>query len=77
MVISYFWGKKHYPIPYNLTKFFTYLFLGLGLYFLSLLWKDRFGMFAELALNNILIITYIAFILWVEKPLKRLKIIKK
>jgi len=31
VIISYLWGKKHYPVPYNLGKIFTYLGLaGLG-----------------------------------------------
>ena len=35
MVLSYFLGQKHYPIPYNLKKFFLYLGITLGIYFLA------------------------------------------
>ncbi|MEP5613807.1 MAG: polysaccharide biosynthesis C-terminal domain-containing protein [Cyclobacteriaceae bacterium] len=32
VIISYLWGKKHYPVPYNLSKVFLYLGLaGLGI----------------------------------------------
>ena len=35
MVLSYFLGQKHYPIPYNLKKFFLYLGITLGIFFLA------------------------------------------
>jgi len=35
MIISYFWGKKVYPIPYKINRFLFYLILALGLYFIS------------------------------------------
>lgn len=31
MMISYYFGKKYYPIPYNLKKISVYLFLSIGL----------------------------------------------
>ena len=34
-VISYFIGKRHYPIPYNITKILTYILFTSGLAFLS------------------------------------------
>jgi O-antigen/teichoic acid export membrane protein len=35
MVLGYLIGRKYYPIPYNLKKFFGYLGLTLALYFIS------------------------------------------
>ncbi len=71
MVISYFLGQKHYPIHYNLTKFFTYVSLGIGLFFVHKLWSGQFNMWIELLFNNMLIVLFVGFILWIEKPLKR------
>ena len=31
MVLSYYFGRKYYPIPYNLKKIRMYLFLSIGL----------------------------------------------
>lgn len=35
MVMSYFLGRKHFKVPYNLKKFFIYLGLAIGLFLLS------------------------------------------
>jgi O-antigen/teichoic acid export membrane protein len=34
MVLSYYWGQKHYPIPYNTPKLLRYLGLMLMVYFI-------------------------------------------
>lgn len=73
MLISYFLGKKHYPIEYNLQKFFLYFSLGIGFFFLSTTWKDIFPVWAELTFNNVLIFVYLGIIIQIEKPFKNLK----
>lgn len=35
MILSYLYGRKYYPIPYNLKKIGSYLFLSIGLSLLS------------------------------------------
>ncbi|MGM0647963.1 MAG: lipopolysaccharide biosynthesis protein [Bacteroidota bacterium] len=35
MVVSYFIGKKHYPVQYNVPKAFAYIALAVGLYLLT------------------------------------------
>ena len=35
MVLSYFLGRKHFKVPYNLQKFFLYLGLAVGLFLVS------------------------------------------
>lgn len=35
MVLSYIWGQKHYPIPYNLKKNLTYIIISIILVYLS------------------------------------------
>ena len=35
MVLSYFLGQRHFPVPYNTRKFFLYLAIPVGLYLIS------------------------------------------
>jgi O-antigen/teichoic acid export membrane protein len=35
MVLSYLWGQKNYPIPYNLKKNLTYIIISIILVYLS------------------------------------------
>lgn len=74
MIISYFWGKKQYPIPYNLPRFFLYVGIGLTFFFVSSFWKNAFPVVFELIINNVLVIGFVAVILWVEKPFKKKKL---
>lgn len=72
MIISYFWGQKHYPISYNLRKFFTYFALGIGLFFLAGTWKANLATWLVLILNNLLILLFLGFVIWIEKPFKKI-----
>lgn len=73
MIISYFLGQKHYPIPYNLGRFALYISVGIALFFLHTLWNNSFPVWQELIINNLLILGYLAFIWKVENPLQKLK----
>lgn len=42
MVISYFWGQKHYFIPYDVKRCLTYLGLSVGLYAVATVLKETF-----------------------------------
>jgi phosphate starvation-inducible membrane PsiE len=35
MIISYFIGQRHYPLPYNIKKFFMYVGTALAIYIFS------------------------------------------
>ncbi|MGB0428086.1 MAG: polysaccharide biosynthesis protein, partial [Flavobacteriales bacterium] len=35
MLLSYIFGQKHYPIPYNIKRILTYIGLAFGLFALS------------------------------------------
>ncbi len=35
MVISYFLGQKYYPVPYDLKRFFIYISIAVGIFFLQ------------------------------------------
>lgn len=59
MVLSYLWGQKHHPIPYNIRKFFLYLGLSIALFFVS---KSIFGAefsWLKFLVNNALILFFI------------------
>jgi O-antigen/teichoic acid export membrane protein len=66
MVISYFLGQKHYPIPYNLKKFFLYLGLALLMYTIgSQIHFDRY--LAQFILQNSLLLVYVLFVFKMER----------
>lgn len=66
MLLSYFLGQRHYPIPYNLKKFVLYLGLAFVLYFLgSFIQLERY--FIQFILQNTLIFVYLLFVWKMEK----------
>ncbi|MEY4659711.1 MAG: hypothetical protein RJB36_1477 [Bacteroidota bacterium] len=66
MLLSYFLGQRHYPIPYNLKKFVLYLGLAFILYFLgSFIQLERY--FIQFILQNTLIFVYLLFVWKMEK----------
>lgn len=66
MVLSYFLGQKHYPIPYNVKKFGLYLGLALVLYFIgSQIHFERY--FVQFILQNALLLIYVFFIFKMER----------
>jgi O-antigen/teichoic acid export membrane protein len=66
MVVSYLWGQKHFPIKYNLRKFFLYLGMSILIYFVSV--KIPYGEHSliKFGLNNLLIIAFIYIVMSVE-----------
>lgn len=70
VVISYFWGKKYYPIPYNIRKISFYFLLGLTCYLISTLYTLEYGL--QIGLNGLILLTYIAVVIILEKPQKLL-----
>lgn len=66
MTISYFWGKKVYPIPYKLKRFLFYLFLALGLYFISIAVYPG-ELFIRLLFNSLLFAIFIAIAVIFER----------
>ena len=66
MVLSYFLGQKHYPIPYNVKKFGLYLGLALLFYFIgSRIQLERY--FVQFVLQNALLMVYVLFIFKMER----------
>jgi O-antigen/teichoic acid export membrane protein len=66
MVVSYLWGQKHFPIKYNLRKFFLYLGLSILIYFVStwIPYGDHSAI--RFALNNAMIILFVYIVMSVE-----------
>jgi O-antigen/teichoic acid export membrane protein len=61
-VISYFYGKKYFTIPYKIKNLFIYLFLSTGFAYLS------FAFFrGNLLISTLLVIVFLGFTAWNEK----------
>ena len=70
MVFSYLLGQRHFPIPYNIKKFFVYIGLALVLYFMGR--EIETASFAlQFVLQNSLILFYLAFIFLLERKTLR------
>ena len=65
MVASYFMGRKHYPIPYNIKRIGGYLTLMMSLFFFSHQWD--MGML----FNTVYILVFVGVVFLIEKPKKR------
>ncbi|WP_395626415.1 oligosaccharide flippase family protein [Daejeonella sp.] len=68
MVLSYFWGQRNYPIPYNLKKNFMYLLTSVCIVFVAFVVFDR-----NLVVGNALFLIFTGTIIFVER--KELKAI--
>ena len=78
MVLSYFLGQKHYPIPYNLKTAGNFVLLTavLGiLMFLNFMYSPN--MFVRIALNTLIVLIYIVVTVKKELPLRDLPVIGK
>jgi len=59
MMISYFWGQKQFPIPYNPVKMFGYPLMALAIFLISGT-LPGFPLFTGLAINSLLILVFLA-----------------
>lgn len=73
MIASYLLAQRHYPIRYNLRKFFLYLGLAIGLFIVAWLidWDPGIFSWRKFILHNGMIALYVLFIWSVEKPLQK------
>ena len=68
MIISFFWGKKYFPVNYDLKRIFFYIILAVVLYAGSYYIKPQeFAL--QLLVNTVLLIVFIATVYRFEKPL--------
>ena len=75
MVISYFWGQKHFPVNYSLKKFFLYIGSALSLYFISLLFREL-NLYIHLTINTLLLFVFI-FIAFRGEKISPMKIVRE
>src|SRR5690606_30913207 len=72
MVVSYFFGQKYYPVPYDMQRIGTYFFAAAVLYILSLFSSSQ-PMFIKFSVNTFLLLVFILTVYKLEKnQLKRL-----
>lgn len=73
MVLSYFWGRKYYPIPYNVPRILLYILSAMVIFGISWYFspEDRS---MRLALNTFLFIVFLGTVVmnekWHQKKLK-------
>lgn len=70
MVFSYITGQKHFPVPYELSRIFTYIGLALLIYFaetgIEKLLKP--GQLMSFIISTFLLLAFAGFIFVLEKP---------
>ena len=78
MVLSYFLGQKHYPIPYDLKTAgrFALLAAVLGV-FMFLNFRHTSSVTIRIALNTVIVIIYAAVTIKKELPLREMPVIGK
>lgn len=64
MVVSLFLGRKHYPIPYDLKRIFSYIFLSFVLYKLSVFFDTN------MLVNTIYLVVFVLLVFVSEKSKK-------
>ena len=71
MLVSYFWGQKVFPVPYQVGRIAFYMFFAIGLYLLSTIFND-YSLIYRLLFNTIILIIYFGtvFVLERRNPLK-------
>ena len=76
MALACYWsGQKFYAIPYPLAKIVRYIFLAIGVYFISLLIQTQLldNIFLKLSINTLLLITYLGLIYLMDgKEIKKI-----
>jgi hypothetical protein len=72
MVLSYLWGQKNYPIPYNINKNLAYIIISVVLVYLSFTVFKR-NIFA----GNALLLLFIGGAYYVERKELKAILIKR
>lgn len=66
MLLSYFLGQRHFPIPYNIKKFIFYLGFSIAIYFLALK-IDIDDFYLNFIFRNLLLLLFVAVLYFSEK----------
>lgn len=69
MILNYFIGQKHYPVPYKLGKFFLYIGLAFVLWQLSLLIKNTLHLndYKTWAVNTLILLIFPSIVWFFER----------
>jgi O-antigen/teichoic acid export membrane protein len=71
MVMSYYLGQKYYPIKYNLRKFWLYLLVAIGLFYLTRILDIEKESIAQYVIHNLILVIYLAMVWFIEKPMDK------
>ena len=71
MMVSYLWGQKVFPVPYQVGRIILYMAFAIGLYLISTMFGD-FSLAIKLTINTLLILVYLGIVFVFERknPLK-------
>ncbi|MFH0866570.1 MAG: oligosaccharide flippase family protein [Bacteroidota bacterium] len=67
MIISFFFGQKHYHINYNIVRILGYMALSIGLYFISVYIKPA-NILLLYSFNTLLLLVFTGIVIYIEKP---------
>ncbi len=76
MLVSYFYGQKHFPIDYQLKRIGLYTLLALGLYGISFV-AETPSMIANYGIRSVLLVIFLTVIVKKDMPLDKLPFINK
>ena len=76
--VSYFIGKKYYPIDYPIGRIMAYVFVAVGFFYLSEIIRPYFNenIIQILLVNTLLMVSFLGMVYW-SKPLKKLPTLQK
>ena len=77
MLISYFVGQKYYPINYPLKDIAVYVIIAVVLTMAMYKVHDDLPMWLSLSVNTLLLIIFVAYIVWRDLPLSKFPVVGK
>jgi O-antigen/teichoic acid export membrane protein len=66
MIVSFFWGRKIFPVPYNVPKILIYSLVSLIIYFGAAMLPFE-NIYLKLSVNTLFIVIFVVFVLLTEK----------
>jgi O-antigen/teichoic acid export membrane protein len=69
MILSYFWGQKHFYIEYDLPKIAGYFLLALSIYFVSKMWHFH-SQFMLLIANSVMFVAFTGLVFYKENLIR-------
>ncbi len=66
MLVSYFWGQRVFPVPYQVGRIVLYMIFAIGIFLLSTVFAD-YSMVSKLIINTLLILVYLGTVFVIER----------